>query len=165
MSCNREHCQCCVHHHQGSPRGQDEQCVEWVMGLLKKSGRGGKTEFFTVLDRLLRWYRLTFTTSQPHLPTYASDTSLASLLTSHWCSFSRSSHISPHWTSLSSPRCSPCSLDLTPIMTFPALECELLSNIYLIAHSSLVSCTASMLFSCFSLHLFGLTYRSQFMSC
>lgn len=47
-------------------------CVEWVMGLLKKSGRGGKTELFTALDTLLRRYVLAllffYRPSGLHLP-------------------------------------------------------------------------------------------------
>ena len=146
-------------------------CVEWVMGLLKKSGRGGKTELFTALDTLLRRYALAcfFTASRPHLPTYyAADTSLASLPTSRRRSFSRSSHTLPHQIYPSSPRRSPCS---PPCSTSPrARPSRPSSASYSAIYTRLRiprSCPAprSTPFSRFSQHLFRPTYRSRPMSC
>ena len=119
-------------------------CVEWVMGPLKKSERG-------VSFSLLRRYKLTFITSQPQC---ASDTNLTSVLTSHECSSSRSSHTSPHQTvSILSQALSLLTalLGLAPTMTFPMVKRELLSNIYQlhIPHSCLAP--RLMLFSHFSL--------------
>lgn len=162
MSCNGEHCCCCVHHHQGSMRGWDEQCIEWVMGLLEKHRRGGKTEFFYCAGHAAQTVQACFY----HLAT--AFTYICVRYQPCWPptgTHSPDQAISPHQTSPSSPRCSPCSLNLVLITTFPTLKCELLSNIYQIVHSPLMSSAALMLFSCFSLHLFGLTYRLQFMSC
>ncbi|KIM50112.1 hypothetical protein SCLCIDRAFT_34642, partial [Scleroderma citrinum Foug A] len=99
-------------------------CVEWVMGLLKKSGRGGKTELFTALDTLLRRYQSGVPDELP--PTLV-------LQVKPYITTSDISVLSQALSLLAA------LLDLAPSTTFPAVERELLSDIYPIAHSPLVS--------------------------
>ncbi|KAL4071187.1 armadillo-type protein [Scleroderma yunnanense] len=99
-------------------------CVEWVMALLKKSGRGGKTELFTALDTLLRRY-------QSGVPDDLPQTLV--LQVKPYFTTSDISVLSQALSLLAA------LLDLAPTTTFPAVECELLSDIYPIAHSPLVS--------------------------
>ncbi|KAF9229840.1 TIP120-domain-containing protein [Gyrodon lividus] len=99
-------------------------CLEWIMVLLKKSGRGGKPELFTALDTLLNRYRSGIPADLPlslvpqiKLYVGTSDISLLSQALSILALL----------------------LELSPSISFPEIEKELLSDIYQIAHSPLVS--------------------------
>ncbi|KAG2745509.1 TIP120-domain-containing protein [Suillus brevipes Sb2] len=99
-------------------------CVEWIMGLLKKSERGGKPEIFIALDTLLKRYSSGVPTDLPptlvpQIRPYISTTDISLL-----------SHALTIITVL---------LELSPAATFPEVERELLGDIYQIAHSPLVS--------------------------
>ncbi|KAI5986283.1 ARM repeat-containing protein [Pisolithus marmoratus] len=99
-------------------------CVEWVMGLLKKSGRGGKTELFTALDTLVRRYQSGMPADLP--PSLVSQIKV-------YISTSDISVLSQALSILA------LLLELAPETSFPPIERELLANIYPIAHSPLVS--------------------------
>ncbi|KAG2142690.1 armadillo-type protein [Suillus cothurnatus] len=99
-------------------------CVEWIMGLLKKSERGGKPEIFIALDTLLKRYSSGVPTDLPptlvpQIRPYISTTDISLL-----------SHALTIITVL---------LELSPTATFPEVEREVLGDIYQIAHSPLVS--------------------------
>ncbi|KAI6094438.1 armadillo-type protein [Pisolithus croceorrhizus] len=99
-------------------------CVDWVMGLLKKSGRGRKTELFAALETLIRRY-------QPGMPA-----DLPPSLVSQIKVYINTSDISV----LSQALCIlVLLLELAPETSFPPIERELLADIYPIAHSPLVS--------------------------
>ncbi|KAI6142115.1 armadillo-type protein [Pisolithus tinctorius] len=99
-------------------------CVEWVMGLLKKSGRGGKTELFTALDTLVRRYQSGMPADLP--PSLVSQIKV----------YIGTSDISVLSQALSILA---LLLELAPRTSFPPIERDLLSDIYPIAHSPLVS--------------------------
>ncbi|KAI6021197.1 armadillo-type protein [Pisolithus marmoratus] len=99
-------------------------CVEWVMGLLKKSGRGGKTELFTALDTLVRRYQFGMPADLP--PSLVSQIKV-------YISTSDISVLSQALSILA------LLLELAPETSFPPIERELLADIYPIAHSPLVS--------------------------
>ncbi|KAH7884046.1 armadillo-type protein [Phlebopus sp. FC_14] len=99
-------------------------CLEWVMVLMRKTGRGGKTELFTALDTLLRRYQSGIPVDLPpslvpQIKPYVS-TSDISLLSQSLSILS-------------------VLLELSPSATFPEVERELLADVYQIAHSPLVS--------------------------
>ncbi|KAH9911655.1 TIP120-domain-containing protein [Fomitopsis serialis] len=98
-------------------------CVNWLLTLLKKSGRVGKSDMFTCLDALLRRYN----TVPADLPTTVTPT--------------LKSYISISDISLMSQAVSNIALllELIPANTYPEVERELLPDIYNIAHSPLVA--------------------------
>ncbi|TFY60061.1 hypothetical protein EVJ58_g5390 [Rhodofomes roseus] len=98
-------------------------CVNWLLTLLKKSGRVGKSDMFNCLDALLRRYNAV----PPDLPTTTIPTLKA--------------YISISDISLMSQAVSIVALllELTPANTYPEVERELLTDIYNIAHSPLVA--------------------------
>ncbi|KAF9007899.1 armadillo-type protein [Cyathus striatus] len=102
-------------------------CVDWTLGLLKKSGRLGKAEVFGALNVLLKSYASGIPADLsaiiiPQVKTYLT-TSDISLL----------SHALSTLALL---------LELSPITTFPEVERDLLGEIYNIAHSPLVAGSA-----------------------
>ncbi|KAK0197925.1 armadillo-type protein [Armillaria mellea] len=102
-------------------------CLEWLIGLLRKSGRSGKTELFTALDVLVKSY------------TGGIPPGLAPSLISQI-----KSYISTTDISLLSQALNTLSilLQLTPATSFPEVEKTLLSEVYLISYSPLVSGSA-----------------------
>lgn len=101
--------------------------LEWIMGLLKKSGRAGKSDVFTCLLALLRRYQAGISQD---LPAY-----LIPQL---------KGYISTADISLLSQALAVVAtlLQLFPQATFPEVEGEFLKDIYNVAHSPLVSGTA-----------------------
>ncbi|KAL0578835.1 hypothetical protein V5O48_003159 [Marasmius crinis-equi] len=102
-------------------------CMEWLIGLLKKAGRAGKAETFIAIDVLLRSYTSGVPAELPgtlitHIKPYLTVSDIALL--------------SQSFNTLS------VLLDLAPASTFPEIEKSLLSTIYSISHSPLVSGTA-----------------------
>ncbi|KAG2134947.1 armadillo-type protein [Suillus cothurnatus] len=98
--------------------------VERIMGLLKKSERGGKPEIFIALDTLLKRYSSGVPTDLPpslvsQIRPYISTTDISLL-----------SHALTIITVL---------LELSLTATFPEVEREVLGDIYQIAHSPLLS--------------------------
>ncbi|CAL1696941.1 unnamed protein product [Somion occarium] len=98
-------------------------CVEWVLTLLRRSGRSGKSDIFSCLDALLRRYR--------SLPA-----DLPATLIPQLKPFISTSDISLLAQALSIIA---LLLELSPVVTFPEVEREVLQDIYAIAHSPLVS--------------------------
>ncbi|EKM60594.1 uncharacterized protein PHACADRAFT_203767 [Phanerochaete carnosa HHB-10118-sp] len=98
-------------------------CVEWVLGLLKKSGRSGKSDVFTCLDALLRRY----STVPADLPP---------TLVGQLKSYVSTADISLLAAALNIVA---LLLEVAPTSTFPEVESDLLQDIYAVAHSSLVS--------------------------
>ncbi|KAL6300990.1 TIP120-domain-containing protein [Sparassis latifolia] len=99
-------------------------CIQWLVILLKKSGRTGKSDMFTCLDALLRRYKVCIPTDLPSvlipvLKIYITNTDI-SLLAQALAIVA-------------------LLLELAPSTTFPEVEQGLLSDIYIIAHSPLVS--------------------------
>ncbi|KAF5385600.1 hypothetical protein D9757_006791 [Collybiopsis confluens] len=98
-------------------------CMDWILGLLKKSGRPGKTEIFIALDVLIKSY-------SAGVPD-----GLSSALISQ---------IKPYLTvsdiSLLSQALGILSvlLELAPAATFPEVEQYVLQDIYIISRSALV---------------------------
>ncbi|KAF8139703.1 armadillo-type protein [Boletus edulis] len=99
-------------------------CLEWIMVLLKKSGRGGKPEIFTALDTLLKRYQSGI---PPDLPPSLIPQIKLYIGTSDISLLSQALAILA------------LLLELSPSITFPVVEKELLADIYQIAHSPLVS--------------------------
>ncbi|KZT68798.1 TIP120-domain-containing protein [Daedalea quercina L-15889] len=97
--------------------------VSWLLILLKKSGRAGKSDMFTCLDALLRRYST--------VPLDLSTTVIPTL----------KAYISTSDISLMSQAVSIVALllELTPAQTYPEVERDLLPDIYNIAHSPLVA--------------------------
>ncbi|RDB24577.1 Cullin-associated NEDD8-dissociated protein 1 [Hypsizygus marmoreus] len=99
-------------------------CVDWLLGLLRRSGRQGKPEAFVALDVLLRGY------------TSGIPPALVPALVSQ---------IKPYISTADIPLLSQSLiilallLTLSPGPTFPEVEKNLLSDIYIIAHSPLLS--------------------------
>ncbi|KAG6828860.1 hypothetical protein H0H92_006567 [Tricholoma furcatifolium] len=101
--------------------------VEWLLNLLKKGGRQGKTEVFLALDVLLKSYASGVPTGLapalvPQVKPYISTADIA--LLAH--AFSSLALL----------------LKLTPATTFPEVEKNLLADIYRISHSPLLSTAA-----------------------
>ncbi|KAF8972524.1 armadillo-type protein [Flammula alnicola] len=99
-------------------------CVSWLMGLLRKSGRAGKVEVFGALDVLLKSYKSGLPPALPsnlipQVKTYIS-TSDISLLSQALSTLA-------------------LLLELSPSITFPEVEHDLLNEIYNVTHSPLVS--------------------------
>ncbi|KAF8824090.1 hypothetical protein HHX47_DHR9000534 [Lentinula edodes] len=102
-------------------------CMDWILGLLKKSGRPGKSDIFLALEVLIRSY----TTGVP--------SGLPSALISQikpYLSVSDISLLSQALSTLS------VLLELAPSTTFPEVEAHVLSDIYAISRSPLVGGTA-----------------------
>ncbi|KAF5376967.1 hypothetical protein D9615_007234 [Tricholomella constricta] len=102
-------------------------CVDWLLNLLKKSGRQGKPEMFVALDVLLKGY------------TSGIPPALAPVLVSQvkpYISISDIALLSQSLTILA------LLLTLAPITTFPVVEKDLLSDIYDISHSPHLSTPA-----------------------
>ncbi|KAK1235725.1 hypothetical protein PQX77_001032 [Marasmius sp. AFHP31] len=100
------------------------ECMEWLVGLLKKAGRAGKAETFVAIDVLLRSYTSGVPNTLPgtliaHIKPYLTVTDIALL--------------SQSFNTLSA------LLEMAPTVTFPEIEKTLLSTIYSISHSPLVS--------------------------
>lgn len=98
-------------------------CVDWALGLLKKSGRTGKSDVFACLDALLRRY-----SSVP--------SDLPSVLITQLSSYISTSDISLLASALNIIA---LLLELAPANTFPEVEHDILQHIYVVAHSPLVS--------------------------
>ncbi|KAK7019727.1 hypothetical protein VNI00_017966 [Paramarasmius palmivorus] len=102
-------------------------CVDWLIGLLKKSGRSGKADTFVAIDVLLKSYT-------SGIPSGLPSTLIA--------------HIKPYLTvsdiSLLSQALNTLSilLELAPSITFPEVEKSLLPTLYSISHSPLVAGSA-----------------------
>ncbi|KDQ53024.1 hypothetical protein JAAARDRAFT_137841 [Jaapia argillacea MUCL 33604] len=99
-------------------------CMQWVMTLLKKSGRSGKSDLFVCLDTLLGRYKSGIPADLPpnlvpQLKNFVTTTDIALLAST--------------LTTLS------LLLQLSPSITFPEVERELLKDIYDIAHSPLLA--------------------------
>ncbi|KIJ68853.1 hypothetical protein HYDPIDRAFT_82664 [Hydnomerulius pinastri MD-312] len=99
-------------------------CMEWVMVLMRKTGRGGKPEIFSALDTLLKRYQSGIPADLP--PSLVPQIKL---------------YISTSDISLLSQALSILAvlLELSPSTTFPEVERELLTDIYQISYSPLVS--------------------------
>ncbi|KAH9949483.1 ARM repeat-containing protein [Amylocystis lapponica] len=102
-------------------------CVQWLLTLLRKSGRTGKSDMFICLDALLRRYKTGVPADLPPvlippLRSYVTTTDIPLLS-----------------QSLSTIA---LLLQLAPVTTFPEVEQDLLKEIYAIAHSPLVSGTS-----------------------
>ncbi|KAG7450909.1 ARM repeat-containing protein [Guyanagaster necrorhizus] len=99
-------------------------CLEWLIGLLRKSGRSGKTELFTALDVLITSYT-------DGIPPRLAPSLISQI----------KSYISTADISLLSQALNTLSilLQITPATSFPEIEESLLSEIYLISYSPLVS--------------------------
>ncbi|KZT08972.1 TIP120-domain-containing protein [Laetiporus sulphureus 93-53] len=99
-------------------------CLRWLLGLLRKSGRSGKADMFVCLDALLRRY-------QAGVPADLPPSLLPSL----------KSYITTSDIQLMSQALSIVALllELSPKITFPEVEAELLKDMYDIAHSPLVA--------------------------
>ncbi|KII94441.1 hypothetical protein PLICRDRAFT_172091 [Plicaturopsis crispa FD-325 SS-3] len=99
-------------------------CVEWLMVLLRKSGRSGKAEVFVALSTLLGQYQSGIPAEIPPvlIPQVKAYVSTADI-----------SLLSQSLTVLA------LLLELSPSTTFPEIEREILADIYAIAHSPLVS--------------------------
>ncbi|CCM03714.1 uncharacterized protein FIBRA_05860 [Fibroporia radiculosa] len=99
-------------------------CVQWVISLLKKSGRSGKSDMFNCLDALLRRYKTGLPADLPAglIPTFKG-------------------YINTSDISLMSQALSVIALllELSPSTTYPEVETEILFDIYDIAHSPLVA--------------------------
>ncbi|KAI0063091.1 TIP120-domain-containing protein [Artomyces pyxidatus] len=99
-------------------------CVEWIMTLLRKSGRSGKIDIFECLSVLLARYETAVPADLPpslvpQLKTYISTADI--LLQSQ------------------SLNILALLLQLSPSTTFPEVEREVLKDVYVIAHSPLVT--------------------------
>lgn len=99
-------------------------CVEWLMGLLKKSGRLGKAEVFGALDVLLNSYSAGIPAS---LPAVLVPQVKAYIATSDISLLSQALIILA------------ILLEVSPQTTFPEIEHDLLNEIYAVSHSPLVS--------------------------
>ncbi|KAF8907661.1 armadillo-type protein [Gymnopilus junonius] len=99
-------------------------CVSYLMGLLRKSGRSGKVEAFAALEVLLKSY------------TNGIPSNLPSNLVPQVKPYISTSDISLLSQALSTLA---LLLELSPSITFPEVESDLLSDIYSVAHSPLVS--------------------------
>ncbi|PCH33074.1 ARM repeat-containing protein [Wolfiporia cocos MD-104 SS10] len=99
-------------------------CVQWLLILLKKSGRSGKSDMFGCLDALLRRYKA-------GLPADLPATLIPPL----------KSYITTTDISLMAQAVSIVAtlLELSPAITYPEVESEVLGGIYNIAHSPLVA--------------------------
>jgi cullin-associated NEDD8-dissociated protein 1 len=118
-------------------------CVDWLIGLLKKSGRAGKSELFIALDVLLRRYVSSFPLSSFRSLTtftisYQSGVppALAPALVAQIKPYLSTSDISLLAQALIVLA---LLLQLTPSTTFPVVEKDVLLDIYRISHSPLVS--------------------------
>ncbi|EGN92705.1 hypothetical protein SERLA73DRAFT_98928 [Serpula lacrymans var. lacrymans S7.3] len=102
-------------------------CVEWLMVLMRKSGRSGKADVFVALDVLLKRYKSGVPSDLP--PTLVPQIKV---------------YVSTADIPLLSQAMSILALilELSPSVTFPEVEREVLGDIYRIAHSPLVSGTA-----------------------
>ncbi|CAK5269861.1 unnamed protein product [Mycena citricolor] len=99
-------------------------CVDWAIGLLKRGGRAGKAEIFQSLDVLLRSYSSGIPSGLP------------SILVPQIKNYLKTSDIpllSQAFSLLA------LLLELAPQSTFPEVEADLLTDVYAIAHSPLVS--------------------------
>ncbi|KZT24708.1 TIP120-domain-containing protein [Neolentinus lepideus HHB14362 ss-1] len=99
-------------------------CMQWVMSLLKRSGRTEKNDLFNCLDTLLGRYKNGVPADLPpalveQLKAFVSTTDISAL--------------SQALTSIS------VLLELSPTVTFPVVERDLLKDVYDIAHSPLLS--------------------------
>ncbi|KAI0325025.1 ARM repeat-containing protein [Cubamyces sp. BRFM 1775] len=98
-------------------------CIDWVMTLLRKSGRGGKIEAFNCLDALLRRYS--------QIPAGLPPTLIPNL----------KAYITPSDILLLGAALDIIALllELAPKATFPEVERDILSDVYGIAHSPLLA--------------------------
>lgn len=99
-------------------------CIQWLLMLLKKSGRAGKSHMFDCLQALLRRYKSGIPADLP--------SNLVSLL---------KTYITTADISLMSLALSVVALllELSPKATYPEVESVLLTDIYDVAHSPLVA--------------------------
>ncbi|KAF7784838.1 hypothetical protein Agabi119p4_1003 [Agaricus bisporus var. burnettii] len=98
--------------------------IEWLINLLKKSGRLGKAEVFLALDALLRSYTSTL---PPDLAPHLIPQVKGYLSTADFTLLSQSLSIVA------------LLLELSPTSTFPEVERALLPELYVIAYSPLIS--------------------------
>ncbi|KAF8878431.1 armadillo-type protein [Infundibulicybe gibba] len=99
-------------------------CIQWAVGLLRKSNRAGKTDIFVALDVLLRSYSVGIPSD------------LAPSLIPQVRAYLSTSDISLLCQALTILA---LLLELSPSTTFPEIERDLLPDIYRIAHSPLVT--------------------------
>lgn len=117
-------------------------CVDWLLTLLKKSGRQGKPEIFVALDVLLRRYAYRSAPLGATLLTISNSyesgipPGLAPALVSQIKPYISTSDVALLSQSLIILG---LLLKLTPGTTFPEVEKDLLSDIYHISHSPLLS--------------------------
>ncbi|KAJ3832369.1 armadillo-type protein [Lentinula raphanica] len=102
-------------------------CMDWILSLLKKSGRPGKHDLFVAFDVLLRSYS---SGVPPGLP---------SALISQIKPYLSTSDISLLSQALNTLT---VLLEMAPSATFPEVEAHILSDIYAISRSPLVGGTA-----------------------
>lgn len=120
-------------------------CIDWVLGLLKKSGRAGKSDVFSCLDALLRRLalvlRLFLRTLLKFMRRYKAGipVELPRVLIPQLKIYISTNDISLLSQSLSVIA---LLLELSPGGTFPEVEKQVLKDIYAIAHSPLVSGSA-----------------------
>lgn len=98
--------------------------IEWLINLLKKSGRLGKAEVFLALDVLLRSYT---SGVPPNLAPHLIPQAKGYISTADFALLSQSLGIVA------------LLLELSPASTFPEVERDLLPDLYTIAHSPLIS--------------------------
>lgn len=116
-------------------------CIAWLLTLLRKSGRVGKSDMFACLDALLRrLVALDFDGSVLSDMFYRYKAGIPADLPPHLIPTLKS-YITTSDISLLSQSLSIVALllQLAPSTTFPEVEKELLKDIYDIAHSPLVS--------------------------
>lgn len=99
-------------------------CLEYLIGLLRRSGRAGKPEIFNAIDVLLRSY-------QGEMPAAAAPTLIEQV--KPFLSTTDISLLSQALLTLS------VTLEVTPATSFPEIEKGLLNNIYTISCSVLLS--------------------------
>ncbi|KAL5534786.1 hypothetical protein ACEPAG_1250 [Sanghuangporus baumii] len=98
--------------------------IEWVLGVLRRAGKSGKSEAFACLEVLLKKFDVTIPSDL--VPTIVEQ---------------MKPYISTNDIALLSHALSVLSLllQLAPEQTYPAVESEYLKDIYIIAHSPLLS--------------------------
>ena len=148
MPCDGEHSRCRARRHPGSTRGRDERCVG---GLVRRVGHGAAEEErkgrkngavhcvgYAAQTVRARFYRLATAFTYRLCGRYQSGVpdELPPTLVLQVKPYITTSDISVLSQALSLLA---ALLDLAPSTTFPAVERELLSDIYPIAHSPLVS--------------------------
>lgn len=118
-------------------------CVEWILTLLKRSGRAGKNDVFSCLDALLKRSVLAFP-CQEHGDLHCSAIARYSVVPDdlpptlidqlkHYIATTDIALLAQALNIVS------LLLEIAPAPTFPEVERELLKDIYEVAHSPLIS--------------------------